>query len=59
MFYIDTTNLDCIEEYELYRYINRFTEEVEQRTEEVEQRTEEVEQRTEEDLLEDVLIGGC
>ena len=52
MFYIDTTNLDCIEEYELYRYINRFTEEVEQRT-------EEVEQRTEEDLLEDVLIGGC
>lgn len=32
MFYIDTTNLDCIEEYELYRY---------------------------EDLLEDVLIGGC
>lgn len=45
MFYIDTTNLDCIEEYELYRYINRFTEEVEQ--------------RNEEDLLEDVLIGGC
>jgi hypothetical protein len=45
MFYIDTTNLDCIEEYELYRYINRFTEEVEQ--------------RTEEDLLEDVLIRGC
>jgi hypothetical protein len=45
MFDIDTTNLDCIEEYELYRYINRFTEEVEQ--------------RTEEDLLEDVLIRGC
>lgn len=45
MFYIDTTNLDCIEEYELYRYINRFTEEVEQ--------------INEEDLLEDVLIGGC
>lgn len=45
MFYIDTSNLDCIEEYELYRYINRFTEEVEQ--------------RTEEDLLEDVLIRGC
>jgi len=45
MFYIDTTNLDCIEEYELYRYINRFTEEVEQ--------------RNEEDLLEDVLIRGC
>ena len=45
MFYIDITNLDCIEEYELYRYINRFTEEVEQ--------------RTEEDLLEEVLIGGC
>lgn len=45
MFDIDTTNLDCIEEYELYRYINRFIEEVEQ--------------RTEEDLLEDVLIRGC
>ena len=45
MFYIDTSNLDCIEEYELYRYINRFTEEVEQ--------------RNEEDLLEDVLIRGC
>lgn len=45
MFDIDTTNLDCIEEYELYRYINRFTEEVEQ--------------RNEEDLLEDVLIRGC
>lgn len=45
MFYIDTTNLDCIEEYELYRYINRFTEEVEQ--------------RNEEDLLEEVLIRGC
>lgn len=45
MFDIDTTNLDCIEEYELYRYINRFTEEDEQ--------------RNEEDLLEDVLIGGC
>lgn len=45
MFYIDTTNLDCIEEYELYRYINRFTEKVEQ--------------RNEEDLLEEVLIRGC
>lgn len=45
MFYIDTTILDCIEEYELYRYINRFTEEVEQ--------------RNEEDLLEEVLIRGC
>lgn len=45
MFDIDTTNLDCIEEYELYRYINRFTEEVER--------------RNEEDLLEDVLIRGC
>lgn len=45
MFDIDTTNLDCIEEYELYRYINRFTEEVEQ--------------RNEEDLLEEVLIRGC
>ena len=45
MFYIDTTNLNCIEEYELYRYINRFTEEVEQ--------------RNEEDLLEEVLIRGC
>lgn len=45
MFYIDTTSLDCIEEYELYRYINRFTEEVEQ--------------RNEEDLLEEVLIRGC
>lgn len=45
MFDIDTTNLDCIEQYELYRYINRFTEEVEQ--------------RNEEDLLEEVLIRGC
>lgn len=45
MFDIDTTNLDCIEEYELYRYINRFTEEVEQ--------------RNEEDLLEEVLTRGC
>lgn len=45
MFDIDTTNLDCIEEYELYRYINRFTEEVEQ--------------RNEEDLLEEDLIRGC
>lgn len=45
MFDIDTTNLDCIEEYELYRYINRFTKEVEQ--------------RNEEDLLEEVLIRGC
>lgn len=45
MFYIDTTNLDCIEEYELYRYINKFTEKVEQ--------------RNEEDLLEEVLIRGC